>query len=138
MSTSTTPVPTAAPTASLLRWSAGPVRRGGARIRQAVAYVALLVWGAPLAAFVVAATRADAAPCVPAGDLPCDGQGVVVITAVLVATLLIPVGLLAMVVVAVLATTLPGKAPSVLAAVVSVSVAVVAAGAWGVFTLVTS
>jgi hypothetical protein len=131
MSTSTTPVP-AAP--SIPR---RPARRGAARIRQAVAYVALLVWGVPLAAFVVAAVHADAAPCVPAGDLPCDAQGVVVLTAVLAATLLIPLGLLAMVVVAVLTTTLPGKAPSVLAVATSASAGVVAATVWGIFSLVT-
>jgi hypothetical protein len=43
-----------------------------------------------------------------------------------------------MVVVAVLATTLPSRPPTVLAVVASASVAALAATVWGIFSLVTS
>ena len=114
-----------------------PVRRTSSRIRQAAAYVGLLVWGVPLAAFVVAAVHADATPCA-AAEVPCNDQGVVVLTAVLAATLLIPVGLLAMLLVAVLAAAVPSKAPAVLAVLASASVAVVAGGVWGIVSVVTT
>ena len=115
-----------------------PVRRTSSRIRQAAAYVGLLVWGGPLAAFVVAAVHADATPCAVVAEVPCNDQGVVVLTAVLAATLLIPVGLLTMLLVAALATAVPSKAPVVLAVLASASVVVVAGGVWGIVSVVTT
>jgi hypothetical protein len=144
MSPSTTTAPavpvraSTAPVAEVRSATPKTSRRLRTRIRQASCYVALLVWGVPLAAFVVSAVHADATPCPAVGDLPCDGQGVVVVTAVLAATLLIPLGLLAMVVVAVLASTLPSRPPTVLAVAASASVAALAATVWGIFSLVTS
>ena len=58
---------------------------------------------------------ADATPCVPAGGLPCNDQGLVVTAGVLVAVLLIPVGLVALLVVAMLARST--KRPAAVAAV---------------------
>ncbi|MGZ4603874.1 MAG: hypothetical protein ACXV3S_04785 [Kineosporiaceae bacterium] len=111
---------------------------GRPRIRQAVAYVALLVWGVPLAAFVVVGLHADATPCAVVGDLPCDGQGVVVITAVLAATLLIPLGLLAMLLAAVLATVPPARTPASVAATASGAALAVGALLWGVLQLLSA
>lgn len=73
----------------------------------------------PLAAVVVVGLHADTTPCAVVGDLPCDGQGVVVITAVFAATLLIPLGLLAMLLAAVLVTVPPARTPAGVAATAS-------------------
>jgi hypothetical protein len=87
--------------------------------RRATLYVLGLLWALPLLAFTLAAVRADATPCVPTGGLPCNDQGLVVTTGVLVAVLLIPVGLVALLVVAMLARST--KRPAAIAAVATVA-----------------
>lgn len=82
---------------------APPVRPQPQRAsRRAALYVVGALWALPLLAVTVAALRADATPCPPVDGLPCDEQSTVVLTGVLVAVLLIPLGLLALLVVAAL------------------------------------
>jgi hypothetical protein len=83
--------------------------------RRAALYVTGLLWALPLLAFTLAATRADATPCVATDGLPCNDQGVVVTTGVLTGVLLIPVGLIALLVVALLARST--RRPAAVAAV---------------------
>ncbi|HYJ76675.1 MAG TPA: hypothetical protein VEV65_13800 [Kineosporiaceae bacterium] len=83
--------------------------------RRAALYVVGLLWALPLLAFSLAAARADATPCVAVDGMPCDAQGVVVTTGVLAAGLLIPVGLVALLVVALLARS--RRRPAAVAAV---------------------
>lgn len=85
--------------------------------RRAALYVVALLWGAPLLAFTAAAIRADATPCLATDGLPCNEQGTLVALGVLTAVLLIPVGLVALLVVALLAR--PGARPVAVAAIAS-------------------
>jgi len=83
--------------------------------RLAALYVVAVLWGLPLLGFTVAAVRADATPCLATDGLPCNEQDTVVATGVLTAVLLIPVGLIALLVVALLArsTTRPAGVAAV-------------------------
>ena len=101
-----------------------PSRRQPARApRRAALYVVGLLWALPLLAFTVAALRADATPCRAVDALPCDDQGMVVLTGVLVGVLLIPVGLLALLVVATLERS-PLRPAAVAAVACAVALAV--------------
>jgi hypothetical protein len=92
-------------------------RQRASSARRAAVYVVGLLWALPLLAFTLAAVRADATACVATGGMPCNDQGMVVTTGVLVAILLIPLGLLALLAVPLLTT--PARRPIVVAAVAS-------------------
>jgi uncharacterized membrane protein len=108
----TAPRPSPAP-----RQLPAPPRRGArtSSARRATLYVIGLLWALPLLAFTVAAARADATPCASGDGLLCNDQGTVVATGVLTTVLLIPVGLVALFVVALLGRGT--KRPAVIAAV---------------------
>lgn len=91
---------------------------------RAAVYVVVLVWVLPLAGFTVAAAAADATPCETVDGFACNAQDSVVLTGAMSAVLLLPLGLVALVVVALLARS--GWRPLAVAAA-----AVASAGAVG-------
>ena len=83
---------------------AAPAATGPAALTaRAARWVVTLVWVLPLAGFTVAALTVPSTGCTPTSVGACDQQGEVVLLAVMSAVLLIPVGLVALVLVRMMA-----------------------------------